>query len=298
LFTNGKPAQNKINLRSKSEHFLTTFKDKNPIAVCLANNHIMDYGEDAFLDTINFLRENNIMFFGAGNTENNFHNPCIINLDKHQIALLGYCCSTTSPVFGGTNHNGAAELDVSKISADIEAIKNSKAKIVLYLHWGDELIHHPKPSDVTKARLLIDSGADLIIGHHSHVIQSHEIYKGNYIFYGLGNFIFPAHTGVGYFNGNDFDLEYSSNHTIAEKKSLVVGYTNNSTVNYFTTFFDEKRVFKKSFSIPTWVPEKDRLYTLHRQYMKRRGTILRFIKNPKIPSKEQIKIFLGINNST
>ena len=64
----------------------------------LANNHIIDYGEEAFAETLEYLDKHNIKYFGAGNEENNYNNPCIIDFSGKKIPLFGYSCSTTHPI--------------------------------------------------------------------------------------------------------------------------------------------------------------------------------------------------------
>ncbi len=181
----------KINLKAGGLFFKETFGG-NPVAVCLANNHIMDYGEEGLLDTLATLRAEGIGYFGAGSLADRCHNPLLLNLDGQRIALLGYACPTTHPIFANANAPGAAWLDLERIAADLGAAKAGGADhVVVQLHWGEEEAGLPRPADVAKARRIIDMGADLIIGHHSHCIQPFEVYRGRHIFYGLGNAVFP-----------------------------------------------------------------------------------------------------------
>lgn len=197
---NGDPVKGKINLFMDPADFLATFKNNKILAVGLANNHIMDYGERAFEDTLSILKENNISFFGAGNKSNNFNNPVII---YEKVAVFGYSCKTTNAVFGDKSSNGSALFDLEAV---IREIKNYKDKyyVIVSIHWGQEYYSFPKPTDVEKAQKLIDAGVDLIIGHHPHNLQSYEIYKDKYIFYSLGNGIFHDDIVDSKYDGENF----------------------------------------------------------------------------------------------
>ena len=114
LSTKGIPAKNKVNLGEDISYILDTFK-KNPYAVNLSNNHIMDYGETGFNDTIKFLEETGIKYFGAGKKSNNYNNPLIVKSNNKNLALLAYCCPSAHGVYGNENHIGAATLNINKI---------------------------------------------------------------------------------------------------------------------------------------------------------------------------------------
>lgn len=293
LSCHGDPAINKVNLCQNNSYIKETF-GKNPLAVCLANNHIMDYGEDAFLKTINFLEKNNIKYFGAGTTDNNFNNPCILNLNKKSIALFGYSCPSTHAIFGSATENGSALLDEEKIIKDIQAIRKKVDFIVLQLHWGDEEIKYPKPADVKKARAFIDAGADLIIGHHAHVIQSHEIYNGKNIYYGLGNFIFPDFDVPAYFDGKKFKTRFLKKQNKTNRQALLVTLDSDEGVTHRTLQFDDSSIKEKRIQTPTWIPKTKKQYNLYYKFWLRLNMLEHYLQNPCIPSITQIKLFLGL----
>ncbi len=288
LSCQGSPEKDKVNLCQDESYIRGTF-EKLPIAVCLANNHIMDYGEEAFSHTIAYLKNNNIAYFGAGNKQNNFNNPCIINSSRKIIALLGYSCPSTHAVFGNESKNGSALLDTKRVLEDIGSVRSKVDFIVIQLHWGDEEIKYPKPEDVQKARAFIDAGADLIIGHHAHVIQSHELYHGKHIFYGLGNFLFPNLLVPSEFDGMKFKSTYKKIQNRKNRESIVVNLNNDLTIEMKTTFFDDKKVrFNKNISIPKWIPIKNKSYNFYYSFWLKKKKIQNFISDPKIPSREQL----------
>jgi hypothetical protein len=186
-----KPVHQKICLRAADNYIEATF-GKRPLAVSLANNHIMDYGHEGYRDTLNALQSSGIRFFGAGTLEENCNNPLILEVGQVRVGLLGYVCPSTSPVLAQPNTAGVMPIDLNRIERDVVRARGKGAQfVVLNLHWGAEDVGIPKPQDVDLARQLLEIGSDLIIGHHSHCIQSYETRAGKSIFYSLGNCIFP-----------------------------------------------------------------------------------------------------------
>ena len=293
LSTSGKPAQNKINLGVDISYIKETF-GKFPIAVNLANNHIMDYGEEAFSKTIEYLKIHNIGYFGAGNKKNNFNNPYIVDINDKKMALFGYSCPTTHPVFGSKNTNGSAMIDEQKVIDDIHRVRNKVDYVVIQLHWGDEEIIYPKATDVDKAHMFIDAGADLIIGHHAHVVQSIEKYKNNYIFYGIGNFIFPDFDVPAYYDGAKFQGRANKIQDKANKEMIIVNLDDDLLVSYDTAAFENETIVKKKVNIPKWIPDTQEKYELYKKLWTKKKMLEIFFKNPRIPNIRQIKLLLSI----
>jgi len=282
----GKPSKGKVNLKSEKSYIKETF-GTNPIAVCLANNHIFDYGFEAFNDTISFLDSNTIGYFGI-----NTSNPYMINLKDKKIALFGYVCSSTHPA--KEDGYNVSELYLEKILEDITKIKNEVDFIVLQFHWGEEEIPFPKYSDVQIAHQCIEAGADLIIGHHAHVIQSHEVYMGKHIFYGLGNFIFPDLNVDAMYDGKQFTQKYVKKQNRQNRQSIVVEVNNKLEINFFTAEFKDGIVKKKKISIPKWIPESEQSFYQRLSYQKKINMLKKFMYNPRIPSIVHLKRFLGL----
>ena len=294
LSTKGEPAKNKVNLGVNISFLLETFKNK-PLAVNLANNHIMDYGEEGFLETITYLEKENIKYFGAGNYANNFNNPCNVELGERKISIFGYSCQTTHPVFGNDQKNGSAKIDVDKIISDIKSQKTKTDLIVVQLHWGMEEIPFPTFDDKVIAHQLIDNGADVIIGHHSHVIQSFEQYKGKYIYYGLGNFIFPSLDTPSYYDGEIFKRRYIKIQNKNNKKSLVVecNVETNMAIEYITEF--DGAVVRKLTrnAVSNFIPKTQAEFLKRLKIYKKYMMIKRFLANPKIPDISHLRRFFG-----
>ncbi|OOE01150.1 capsular biosynthesis protein [Anoxybacillus kestanbolensis] len=140
--------------------------------VNLANNHTFDYGQKGYTDTIATLKRAKIGYFGNGI-------PLMKTVKGVKIGTLGY---------KGWSDTQAVR---KQIVTDIRALRKQGAQIILvHFHWGEERSYIPNRTQTSLGRFTIDSGADLVVGHHPHVIQGIEQYKGKMIVYSLGNFMF------------------------------------------------------------------------------------------------------------
>ena len=209
----------------------------------------MDYGESAFYDTIDFLKSNNIGF-GAGKLSNNYNNPFRTSIYQN-TDIFGYCCETTSAIFGSNSSLGYAKLSIDTISNDL-SLSNADYKIV-HLHWGIEDIPFPRFDDTMLARQIIDSGADMIIGHHSHVIQSSEVYQGKEIYYGIGNSIFPNFKLPSYYDGERYTRISEKYQSRKNRESLVIEIDHNCISQQKKAFFDDKSITYKNFKLPEFI---------------------------------------------
>ena len=291
LSCKGTIAKNKVNICQEKSYILETFH-KKPLAVSLANNHVMDFGEEAFTKTKETLDTLNIPYFGAGLSTENFNNPSIIEFEGKKIALFGYTCFTTHPLFGDTKQSGSAVLELNRIIKDILSIRDEVDFIIIQPHWGIQEIPFPRYSDREIAHKLIDSGADLIIGHHAHVIQSHEIYKDKHIFYGLGNFIFPDLDIPTQYDGEKFTARRIKKQEIEHRTSLVVTLDSNFNIDFFSVVVENGIVKKTKFSIPKWLPTSNFNFKKRLKYYNKYLMLKRFMRKPKIPNIEHFKQLL------
>lgn len=160
----------------------------------LANNHTMDYGVDALMDTMRIIRENNIFYVGAGASEGEAVRPVILERKGFKIAVLSF--SRVVPWtdwIAGRKKPGLASGYNTKLMLDSLRSAAEKSDItIIYMHWGQELDDYPNQEEINLAHRLVDAGADVVIGCHPHVLQGMEIYKGKLIAYSLGNFIFTS----------------------------------------------------------------------------------------------------------
>lgn len=167
---------------------------------CLANNHLNDF-PSSFTETIETLKKEGIPYCGAGTTKSEADSPtCIENNNKKRIFIINSCWD-----FLLYNRKNPAEgVYVSEIHEIklLEKVRELKAIepdsfIVLYFHWSLDLEILPYPMYRKFSMALIDEGANVVVGSHSHCIQGGEKYKNGYIVYSLGNFYIPDNSFIG-----------------------------------------------------------------------------------------------------
>ena len=147
-------------------------------AVSLENNHVMDHGTQGYEDTCEVLDEAGILYCGH-------LGPAVFETDTGvRVGLLAY-----------QTFNGNYKRIYESIEGDIAALREQDCQIIIVsYHWGEEKDYIPNERQVPLGRATIDSGADLVLGHHSHRMNPIEVYKGKYICYSLGNFSFAGNT--------------------------------------------------------------------------------------------------------
>lgn len=171
--------------------------------VSLANNHIMDFGPESLLKTIKLLEEKNIRYTGAGQNLFEARRPILFNKNGLTVAFLAYVAPET---WGGWNQRkkqthkknwiaqankpGVAPFDLKLIQEDIIKVNKKADFLIVSVHWGDEYTYFPHPELKLDAHKIIDMGANLIVGHHPHVLQGYEQYHGGLVMYSLSNFLF------------------------------------------------------------------------------------------------------------
>ena len=166
-------------------------------AVSLANNHSGDFGHEAFAEMLTRLDAAGIPFFGGGRDLAQAHAPLILERKGLRIALLGYDEFFPRQFEAGNAHPGVAWSEDEQVVADIRRAREvGHADIVIpFMHWGEE--HRPLANDRQRrlARIMIEAGADAVVGTHPHVVQDVEYHQGKPIVYSLGNFIFDGFDG-------------------------------------------------------------------------------------------------------
>ena len=157
-----------------------------------ANNHTLDFGIDALVDTFETYKNSNVLYGGAGNNIDEAKEIKYIERENKKVAFL--CASRVIPV---TDWNATSDrpgmlttYDPSTLLKQIEEAENNADYTVVYVHWGLEHKEYPEEYQKTLARQYIDKGADAVIGCHTHCLQGAEIYNGKPIIYSLGNFMF------------------------------------------------------------------------------------------------------------
>ena len=164
--------------------------------VTLANNHILDYGIEGLESTLAVLDSIGLAYCGAGLNRDHAQQPTIIERNGFRIGFLGY--SLTFPEeFWATRFTGGTNYPYN-LKRNIELTDSLADFVVVTFHWGGEGMNYPKEYQKHFARAAIDYGADLVLGHHPHVLQGLEIYKNRLIAYSLGNFSFSSYSRKAY----------------------------------------------------------------------------------------------------
>lgn len=164
--------------------------------VNLANNHTMDYEGSGLVETLKTLADSGIQAVGAGENITEARRPTIMEVKGQRIAYLGYYDSDFDIADQGVA--GINPLKEAQVAEDIKAIRDQVDWVVVNYHWGIELSNYPANWQMDLARFTIDAGADVVVGHHPHVLQGAEVYKGRPIIYSLGNFIFGGNSQSDY----------------------------------------------------------------------------------------------------
>ena len=170
-------------------------------AVSLANNHVMDYGAAGLQDTLAALAGEGIAGFGAGATLPAARRGVVVERRGMRIGLLGYLFlgdnSIEPPaIFAGpgrpgvAGHPRSAAAVEAMVRQDVASLRPRVDALVISFHWGREKRYEPEGYQRRLGRAAVDAGAQVVVGHHPHVIQGIEAYRGGLIAYSLGNFVF------------------------------------------------------------------------------------------------------------
>ena len=150
----------------------------------LANNHAMQYGEEALSETIDLLSKNSIKIIGI-NEKESYGKPVTFEKAGLRLGFLAYCETQQYNL----DRQRVLLMKLPVMRNDIERLRNEVDIVVVSLHWGDEFIDRPSPAQIKLGRTVIDMGANVILGHHPHVLQGIEEYNGGIIVYSLGSFV-------------------------------------------------------------------------------------------------------------
>ncbi len=167
-----------------------TLKDAGFTVLSLANNHAMDYGASALSKTQTALDAEGIKTFGAGADIEAARQSAVIIIKGVRFAFLGYGIGHSPDIYASAKRPGVAPLASREIVKDVKKAREKADVVIVSLHWGMEYNDTPDEKQRDTAHKIIDAGADIIIGHHPHVMQRIEVYKDKVIAYSLGNFLF------------------------------------------------------------------------------------------------------------
>ena len=193
----GKPLYNKSWTFQAPESSLSILKDMGADIVSLANNHVFDYGEDAFYDTLDNLKKAGIPYIGAGRNIEEAKKGCYFVINGCKVGIVAASRAEKvrfTPISTADTPGVMGTYD----NADfLNVIKDARAQcdlLFVYVHWGTENSTALEQAQIKGAREYIDAGADVIVGAHTHCLQGMEFYKNKPIIYSVGNFWFNSKT--------------------------------------------------------------------------------------------------------
>jgi poly-gamma-glutamate synthesis protein (capsule biosynthesis protein) len=160
----------------------------------LGNNHSGDFGREAMMDGRRRLLAAGLAPVGSGPTAREANEPALFELRGRTVAVLGFGGVVPAPSWIATSaRSGVADgYDTASMVRAVRAASERADIVFVTVHWGAAPDTTPRADDVARGHALIDAGADAVFGHHAHRLQPLELYEGRPIFWGLGNFVWPA----------------------------------------------------------------------------------------------------------
>ena len=182
--------------RAKPER-LKIYDEMGVDLVTLANNHVYDFGKDAFLDMLDHFDQYNIPHIGAGHNLNEAKEAYFFIVNGYKIAFINGTRAEKYILTPGATETTEGVFrcyDPTNMINEIKKLKQESDFVITIMHFGKEGSHELEKEQVDSAKKYIDAGSDVVIGHHAHVLQGIEFYKNKPIIYNLGDFIFNGNT--------------------------------------------------------------------------------------------------------
>lgn len=196
LCNSGQPIMDKKHTFRSSTKLAPFMKKYNFISMSIANNHTLDYGRDAFVESMKTLKENGISYGGGGHNKKEATDGVIIEKKGVNIGFIAFTSVIPSvDWYAGDKRPGIIGAYKVHETEVLKAVNNLDSKcdvLVVSVHWGKEGKTIVREQESELAHKLVDAGADVVMGHHPHVVQKFELYKDKLILYSLGNFIFTT----------------------------------------------------------------------------------------------------------
>ncbi|RMD95278.1 MAG: CapA family protein [Calditrichaeota bacterium] len=172
--------------------FATGIKQAGINLLSIANNHILDYGMSGLEQTVAALNQAGLHFAGAGMSLEQAWQPAVLSTPAGTVAMLAFSMTFPREFWATDSTGGTAYPYEQKLVQTLDSLRRNVDFVIVSFHWGTEKMQTPKDYQVYFAHLAIDHGADLVLGHHPHVLQGIEIYRNRLIAYSLGNFAFSS----------------------------------------------------------------------------------------------------------
>ncbi len=198
----GEPASRKIVMRH-SPDMIRGYLEGGFDVLAFASNHCMDYGVEPFVETMELLERNGIAYSGAGRNIQEARTPAVMERKGVRYGFLSYVLELPLGWGAGPTKPGVApirqdalygppyvnEEDMEAMAADIERARPRVDFLLASFHWGASQSRTLTLSQQAAAHAAVESGVDVVVGHHPHILQGIEVYRGRPVFYALGNFV-------------------------------------------------------------------------------------------------------------
>lgn len=232
------------------ERFAKDMADNGIDVVSTANNHAFDAEGEGISDTLHALKEAGIVAVGTGQNLDDAIQAKIVTIKGQKFAFLAFTYgvnpTVTSLGFATEERSGAAPLDPFLIKKAIKNVRDDADFVIVSLHWGLENKTDVHPAAQEFAHEIIDSGADVILGHHPHVPRGVEVYKHGLIAYSLGNFIF-GHNHDNWEDNFLLDIKFN-NKTLTEADIIPIAGTGIDITQPFVLEGERAQASLKSLS--------------------------------------------------
>jgi hypothetical protein len=167
-------------------------------AVCLANDHIMDYGAAGLEETLSILRSEEMGVFGAGSNSSAAEQPLVLESENGaSIALLSFCDVAPATYNASEEAPGISASSPERLGEMVEQAAGEAPYVVVFMHWGEVGSAEITPRQRELAQICVAAGADLVVGCHPHVIQGIEVLQGVPVIYSLGNLVYSSESEAG-----------------------------------------------------------------------------------------------------
>ena len=189
----GSKIPNKMYTFRANPERLSIYDEMGVDLVTLANNHVYDYGSEAFNDMLDAFDDYNIPHIGAGHNKEEASKPYYFVVNGYKIAFVNANRSEKNILTPGATDDSEGVFrcyDPTDMINLIKSLRDSTDYIIAIIHYGRENSHELENEQVSSSKAYIDAGADMVVGHHAHTLQGIEFYNHKPIIYNLGNFLF------------------------------------------------------------------------------------------------------------
>ncbi len=225
--------------------------------VTLANNHTMDFGWVGLSESIDRLTTAGIATVGAGGNLSDAARPLYLPIGRRVACIFSLNRTLPESFWAKPTRPGSASLTYEKTREAVSGCAQQNFFTIVVLHWGQEMTRVPRAYQTELAKLVIDAGAEVVIGHHPHVLQEIDVYKGKPIFYSIGNFVFSSAAKASFQQGMAVRILLDHNHPKLPRYELVPIDTQYSVVGYVPQLFAENESSPLDLLVPRRSCQKD-----------------------------------------